>query len=185
MAGSIFSFHEHFDPYFELVVYLQTDTKIRLERVQKRELLLFGNRILEGGDMYKAHQKFLEDVAGYEKGIGASTLQQHKEWIDTLQCKILNLDGGRELEENVRVIVKEYLKDEILDADGITKGMKYLYSFLKAIEIREKSKIIKDDVLNLFDGYIYDKRFNFNPQYDSFKVYKNYVEEMNKRIRKN
>ena len=80
---------------------------------------------------------------------------------------------------------EEYLKDEILDADGITKGMKYLYSFLKAIEIREKSKISKDDVLNLFDGYIYDKRFNFNPQYDSFKVYKNYVEEMNKRIRKN
>ena len=111
MAGSMYSFHEHFDPYFELVVYLQTDTKIRLERVQKRELQLFGNRILEGGDMYEAHQKFLEDVAGYEKGIGASTLQQHKEWIDTLQCKILNLDGGRELEENVRVIVKEYLKE--------------------------------------------------------------------------
>lgn len=111
MAGSMYSIHEYFDPYFELVVYLQTDTETRLERVQERELRMFGNRILEGGDMYGDHQKFLKDVAGYENGTGASTLQQHEEWMDALKCKILRLDGGRGLEENVEIIVKEYLKE--------------------------------------------------------------------------
>ena len=49
MAGSMDSFHEHFDPYFELVVHLHTDEKIRVKRVHERELEWFGERVLEGG----------------------------------------------------------------------------------------------------------------------------------------
>ena len=53
MAGSMNSFHEYFDPYFELVVHLHTDAKIRVKRVHERELGWFGERVLEGGDMYE------------------------------------------------------------------------------------------------------------------------------------
>lgn len=51
MAGSMNSFHEYFDPFFRLAVYLTADAKVRVQRVHERELAAFGSRILPGGDM--------------------------------------------------------------------------------------------------------------------------------------
>ena len=110
MAGSIDSFHEHFDPFFELVVHLHTDVQIRMKRVHDRELDLFGERILEGGDMYEEHQKFLNDIAGYDFGIGSCTLHQHELWMQSLKCKVIKLNGAHELEENLKIILEAYRK---------------------------------------------------------------------------
>ena len=108
MAGSMDSFHEYFDPLFELVVHLHTDAQVRMKRVHDRELGLFGERILEGGDMYAEHQKFLNDIAGYDFGIGGCTLQQHELWMKSLKCKVIQLDGARALEENLKIILEAY-----------------------------------------------------------------------------
>jgi len=108
MAGSMDSFHEHFDPFFRLVVHLHTDAEIRVERVHERALRLFGERILEGGDMYEQHQTALKNVAGYDYGIGGCTLQQHEMWLKSLKCKVLRLDGKDELEKNMQIIVETY-----------------------------------------------------------------------------
>ena len=37
MAGSMDSFHQHFDPYFRLAVYLTAPAALRVERVHRRE----------------------------------------------------------------------------------------------------------------------------------------------------
>jgi len=108
MAGSMNSFHEHFDPFFELVVHLHTDAQIRTKRVHKRELEWFGKRILEGGDMYKEHQKFLNDISGYDLGVGGCTLQQHELWLKSLKCKVIKLDGAKALEEYLNKIIEAY-----------------------------------------------------------------------------
>lgn len=108
MAGSMNSFHEHFDSFFELVVYLHADVQLRVKRAHERELKSFGERILEGGDMYEEHLKFLNDIAGYDYGIGSSTLQQHEIWLQSLQCKVIRLDGMHALEKNLKIIVNTY-----------------------------------------------------------------------------
>lgn len=108
MAGSMNSFHEHFDPFFEMVVYLHADAQVRMKRVHERELDWFGERILEGGDMYEEHQKFLNDIAGYDFGIGGCTFQQHELWIKTLKCKVIRLDGVHTLEDNLKIILEAY-----------------------------------------------------------------------------
>lgn len=108
MAGSMDSFHEHFDPFFELVVHLHADARLRVNRVHERELKLFGERILAGGDMYEGHQKFLKEVAGYDCGTGGCTLQQHEDWLKSLHCRVLRLDEAHALEENLNVIVDTY-----------------------------------------------------------------------------
>lgn len=108
MAGSMDSFHEYFDPCFELVVHLCADAQIRVERVKERERSCFGERILEGGDMHEAHLKMLHDIAGYDHGIGGCTLQQHEKWLNSLTCKTMRLDGASVLTENLRLIVEEY-----------------------------------------------------------------------------
>ena len=109
MAGSMNSFHEHFDPFFELVVHLHADAQIRTRRVHERELECFGNRILEGGDMYIEHQNFLNDIAGYESGTGGCTLQQHELWLKSLKCKVIKLDGANTLQDNMQKIIEAYI----------------------------------------------------------------------------
>jgi len=108
MAGSMDSFHEHFDPFFELVVHLHADSDLRVKRAHERELLLFGKRIEKGGDMYEEHQRFLEGIAGYDYGFGGCSLQMHEQWLQSLSCPILRLDGARPLEEKVRRIIDTY-----------------------------------------------------------------------------
>lgn len=113
MAGSMYSFHEHFDPLFCLAVYLTADEKIRVERVRSRELGEFGDRILPDGDMFEVHQSFLKDVAGYDWGIGSCNSEQHEEWLSQLTCPILRLDGCEKLENNAEVIVEMYQRSDL------------------------------------------------------------------------
>ena len=110
MAGSMNSFHEHFDPLFRLAVYLTADEKIRVERVHRRELEEFGNRILPDGDMFEAHQSFLKDVAGYDWGTGSCNSERHEEWLSQLTCPILRLDGCGKLENNAKTIIEIHQK---------------------------------------------------------------------------
>lgn len=110
MAGSMNSFHQYFDPFFELAVYLYADTQIRVKRVHERELQLFGRRILEEGDMYEQHQNFLKEIAGYDFGIGGCTAQSHELWLESLKCKVLRLDGSEKLDKNLNIIMDLYRK---------------------------------------------------------------------------
>lgn len=79
-----------------------------MKRVHDRELDLFGERILEGGDMYAEHQKFLNDIARYDVEIGGYTLHQHELWIKSLKCKVIQLVGAHALEENLKIILGTY-----------------------------------------------------------------------------
>ena len=108
MAGSMDSFHEHFDDKFTLSILLNADAKVRVQRANARAIRVFGNRAKEGGDYYENHQKFLVDLAGYDLGYGSTTLQKHTAWLNSLPCKTLFLDGEKPLEENAQLIVNEY-----------------------------------------------------------------------------
>lgn len=110
MAGSMNSFHEYFDPCFELVVHLHADAQLRVKRVHERERNAFGKRVLEGGDMYEEHQRMLSDIAGYDYGIGGCTLQQHENWIKSLKCKVIRLNGADPLDSNLKIIMDAYPK---------------------------------------------------------------------------
>lgn len=107
MAGSMSSFHAPFDPLFDLAVHITADTKVRLRRVHNRELAQFGNRILEGGDMYLEHQKFLLNCSSYETD-GTPSLKTHLEWAASLPCKVIYLDGQVDLEYNIKSILSAY-----------------------------------------------------------------------------
>lgn len=115
MSGSMDSFHQHFDPLFRLAVYLTAPASLRVERVHQREAAQFGARVLPGGDLYEEHQRFLEGVAGYERGMGGTTLERHRQWLQSLTCKVIYLDGTAPIESNVLDIQNEWRKVMELD----------------------------------------------------------------------
>ncbi len=109
MAGSMSSFHQAFDDKFELVVFLYAGPEIRLRRVHSRAIERFGERILEGGDLYENHRKFLESNRRYETD-GSPNLCEQKEWMKNLPCIKIELDGTNSLESNAEIIVEKWNK---------------------------------------------------------------------------
>lgn len=107
MAGSMSSFHYAFDEMFEVMVLLYVSPDIRVERVHKRSIERFGERVLEGGDMYEAHMRFLNDNRRYEAD-GSPNMREQKEWMKNMSCVKIELDGTADLEKNADIIVKNW-----------------------------------------------------------------------------
>lgn len=89
---------------YELAIFLDVPLDIRLKRVKQRAYDKFGDRVLAGGDMYEQEQQFFKAVEkNYEK-----KTEQTKEWIKTLSCPVIYLDGTKPIEENIEYLMKKY-----------------------------------------------------------------------------
>jgi len=112
IAGTIFSDRELFHPLLELGVFITTPAKICAERVHARELARWGERVLPGGDMYKANRfhgdfsDYVENAQRYETA-DASTFscKLHQQWISELTCPVLRLDGTKRIAENADFVI--------------------------------------------------------------------------------
>ena len=82
---------------------------MRVNRVHNRAVERFGKRVLAGGDMYLNHMKFLESNRSYESN-GSPNLQEQKEWMNSLSCIKMELDGTRNLDLNVKTVVEKWLE---------------------------------------------------------------------------
>ncbi len=107
MAGSMSSFHYAFDDKFEMMILLYAEPDIRIERVQRRAVERFGERILEGGDMYESHMRFLENNRRYEKD-GSPNLSEQREWMNNMSCVKMELNGADSPEKNAGIIVESW-----------------------------------------------------------------------------
>lgn len=109
MAGSMSSFHYAFDDKFAMMVLLYVEPDIRVQRVHARSIERFGERVLEGGDLYERHLKFLEENRRYEQD-GSPNLSEQRAWMDSMQCMKIELDGTDSIESNAKIIVENWDK---------------------------------------------------------------------------
>ena len=108
MAGSMDSFNAPFMPLFDLAIHITASPEVRAARIHERELAMFGDRILENGDMYEEHQRFLDSASHYETD-GSPCLKTHLEWAAALPCNVIYLNGEDELNINAKLIVEAYM----------------------------------------------------------------------------
>lgn len=109
ISGSLVDWGDELIPLFSLAIRLETDTKVRIERLKKREREKLGNRIDIDGDMYDHHQKFLSWAAEYDDGgIDMRSKAKHDKWQKQLSCKRVVLDGNSPLNLNFKLI-EQYL----------------------------------------------------------------------------
>ena len=118
MAGSMDSFNAPFVPLFDLAVHVDAPAELRRQRLHQRELEAFGARILPGGDMFEAHQRFLADSDRYETD-GSPCRKRHLEWAASLPCRVLYLNGANPLSENLKLILSTY--NELIHASDIAE----------------------------------------------------------------
>lgn len=87
---------------YRLTVILSAPVDMRMERIRRRSLEQYGDRVLAGGDMYHQEQNFL-------KFAETRNLSILDDWIKTLNCPVIRLDGANAISENVQFIADHYL----------------------------------------------------------------------------
>ena len=106
---------EHFTELLVLAVFLTVPQDERMARIQNRAIKRFGDRVLEGGDMYKNHMEFYEWTKAYDSGENPNyCLEKDKNWAEEISviCPVLELDGTKPINENIETIV-QYRRNDI------------------------------------------------------------------------
>lgn len=85
---------------YRCVIRVEVPKEIRLQRVQRRSYEKFGARMLPGGDLHVQESAFFAMAAG-------RTEQYVAQWVATLHCPVLRVDGTRPVAENVAFIRQE------------------------------------------------------------------------------
>lgn len=91
---------EEIESTYALAVFLSAPKEIRLARIHHRETVRYGDRILEGGDMYEQQQRFHQFAAGRSE-------EPYRTQIKRLSCPVLELDATLPLEEIVERICRQ------------------------------------------------------------------------------
>jgi thymidylate kinase len=87
-------------PFFQYIVLIDVPKDIRFQRVKNRSYQKFGDRMLPGGDLYEQEKcffKFVESRSG-------NTV---KEWLNTINYPIIQVDGTKPVEENITYIIEQ------------------------------------------------------------------------------
>ena len=108
VSGSLCGWGDVASPLVELVVFLWILPDLRMQRLHHRERQRFGDRIMPGGDMYEKSQAFLDWAAAYDDGdLTIRSRQLHEQWLSTLPCPILLMEGEYTIEEQLDVLLAE------------------------------------------------------------------------------
>ena len=87
-------------PFYQYAILIDVPKDIRLNRVRKRSFQKFGNRMLPGGDLHEYEEAFFDMV-------GSRTEDYVEEWVQSLNCKIIRIDGTKPVDENTRFIIEQ------------------------------------------------------------------------------
>jgi adenylate kinase family enzyme len=108
LSGSLCGWGDVAIPLFGLVIFLAIPQDIRMARLRQREHERFGERILPGGDMYESSQAFLAWAASYDDGgLDMRSRRRHDQWLSTLPCPIICIEGEYTIEEHLAVLIPQ------------------------------------------------------------------------------
>ena len=107
LSGYMDGRHEELDKMFILAVHVNASADLRTERIRKRDLDIYGKRVLPGGDMYETHERFIDSVSTYNDE-REPFLKRHRDWAESLSCPVMYLDGKEPLIDNVQKIIEAY-----------------------------------------------------------------------------
>jgi len=87
-------------PFFQYVVWVEVPRELRLQRVRNRSFQKFGDRVLPGGDLYEREKGFWNVVEARPENLVA-------EWVQSVRCPVIRVDGTRDVEENAAWIAAQ------------------------------------------------------------------------------
>lgn len=98
ISGVTMNWEEKILSAIDVVFILEVPAEERVKRVQQREEIRFGSRVMLGGDMYEQQKEFRDIIAN-------KSSQSVEESANGIPCKKVKLDGTKSIDENVRVVL--------------------------------------------------------------------------------
>jgi adenylate kinase family enzyme len=100
LSGSALKWGMAVEPFYDLIVFLRLDPAIRMDRIRRREVQRYGDRIGPGGDMEQKSGEFLAWAESYDAaGPERRSLAAHEAWLAGQAAPILRLDSVRSINE--------------------------------------------------------------------------------------
>ncbi len=93
---------------FSCVVWVRVPRELRLERVRNRSFQKFGSRMLPGGDLYTREEQFFAFAQARAENLV-------EEWLRTIRCPVIPVDGIKPVEENIAFILAQLRQLDGLD----------------------------------------------------------------------
>lgn len=107
VSGSMFSWGDHWKKAFDLVVFIQIDPELRMNRLRAREEARYGRVIYDDKERNRAFEAFMSWAARYdEPDFTGRSLRLHEQWLSELTCPVLRLDGATRLEDNLKRVLE-------------------------------------------------------------------------------
>lgn len=94
ISGVTMNWDEDILSVIDVAFILEVSTVERVRRVQHREEVRFGSRVMVGGDMYEQQKAFREII-------GNRSNERVEESANSMHCKKVRLDGTKSIEENI------------------------------------------------------------------------------------
>ena len=105
LSGSISGWGDELLPLFDLVVFVYVPMQIRIDRLKKREIERYGDRILPTGDRYKDSMEFIEWASAYDLGTkNGRSLVKHQSWLEKVDCPVVRIENLVLSESTAKVI---------------------------------------------------------------------------------
>lgn len=105
-GGALSGWGNPLTPLLSGVVWLDTPTPVRIERLERREIERYGEAILSGGSRCEESRAFITWAAAYDAGAADGRSRKTDEaWLQNLPCPLLHLDGTRPADELVLEVI--------------------------------------------------------------------------------
>lgn len=86
--------------FYKYVVLIDVPKDIRLQRAKNRSYQKFGDRMLQGGDLYEREEAFFDFVSSRKEN-------EVEDWVQSLTCSIIRVDGTKPIEDNIAFIMEQ------------------------------------------------------------------------------
>ncbi len=119
ISGSMVSWGKEWETSFDLAVFIRLNNNKRMERLKRREIERYGEKLLTDVKTRQNSKAFLEWASQYENPhFDGRSLKIHNDWITLLNCKVLRIDGEVELEIKTEKVLAEIetLENKIFSA---------------------------------------------------------------------
>lgn len=99
---------------YKLAILLYAPLQVRLKRIKQREITRFGNRVLEGGDMYESQKRFHDMVV-------SRSAEDIKQQAYSLTCPVLEINATLPVKEILDLIYSYFLN--MLDNNSLKNSI--------------------------------------------------------------
>ncbi len=108
ISGSMVSWGKEWERLFDLAIFIHLKNSIRMERLKKREIERYGNKLITDKQTQLNSIAFLEWAVKYEDlNFTGRSLKVHNEWIKLLNCNALRINGEMTLKDKTEKVIAE------------------------------------------------------------------------------